>query len=117
VLQLSFDADVAGLGVALGKYSLYTVPAPDRWTLVLNRSTRQWGLTRPERGRQGRLFQSAYTPLVQSTEVGRVPVASEEIPHVEELTMSAEPVDADRTDVLIEWETTRVRIPVRCRPR
>jgi hypothetical protein len=117
VLQLSFDADVAGLEVAQGKYSLYTVPSPNRWTLVLNRSIRQWGLTRPERGRKGRLFQSAYTPLVQAAEVGRVSVASEKIPYVEELTMRAEPVDVDRTDVLLEWETTGIRIPIRRRSR
>ncbi|MGD8281583.1 MAG: DUF2911 domain-containing protein [Gemmatimonadota bacterium] len=115
VVQLSFDAEVAGLSVRRGKYSLYAVPSREGWTLVLNRAIRQWGLTRPERGEKGTCFESAYTHLVQSAEVGRVPVATETIDHVEELTMRAEPVDDGGTDLLLDWETTRVRIPIRLR--
>lgn len=113
VLQLSFNAEVAGLRLARGKYSLYTVPSRADWTIVINRATRQWGLTRPERGKNGRLFESAYTPAVRAAEVGRVPVETGVIPHVERLTARAEHVDDCRTDLLIEWETIQVRIPVR----
>jgi hypothetical protein len=89
------------------------VPSPETWTLVLNGSTRQWGLTRPERGPRGNHFPSAYTPWVQAAEVGRVSVEAREIPHVERLTIRAEVVDALTTDLLIEWERTQVRIPIK----
>jgi len=112
ILQLTFDATVAGLRVARGKYSLYTIPSEESWTLVVNRAIRQWGLTRPERGKKGTLFQSAYTALVASAEVGRVPVFSEPTGYLERLTIRAEEMDGTRTDLLLEWETTRVRIPI-----
>lgn len=113
VLHLPFRAEVAGLRVARGKYALYTVPSPSGWTLVLNRSTRQWGLTRPERGPKGNLFPSAYTPWVAAAEVGRVRVETREVPHVEQLTFRAEPLDERTTLLLMEWERTQVVIPIR----
>jgi len=113
VLHLPFRAEVAGLRVARGKYALYTVPNPSGWTLVLNRSTRQWGLTRPERGPKGNLFPSAYTSWVAAAEVGRVPVEAREVPHVEQLTFRAEPLDDRTTLLLMEWERTQVVIPIR----
>jgi hypothetical protein len=113
ILHLPFAARVAGLPVSRGKYSIYTVPSPETWTLVLNRSTRQWGLTRPERGPRGNLFPSAYTPWVRAAEVGRASVEAREISHVERLTIRADVVDALTTDLLIEWERTQVRIPIK----
>ncbi len=112
VIHLPFAADVAGLSVAKGSYSLYTVPDPDRWLLVVNRSTRQWGLTRPERGAKGQLFASAYTEMVRRAEVGRMPIETRRIPHVEQLTARAE-TGADATVPLFEWETTQARVPLR----
>ncbi len=34
---------VAGLNVPPGVYSLYTVPGPREWEIIVNRSTSQWG--------------------------------------------------------------------------
>jgi hypothetical protein len=89
------------------------VPDRETWTLVVNRSTRQWGLTRPERGAGGRLFDSAYSPSVRAAELGRVPIATRSIPHVEQLTARAEVQSADTSLLLIEWETTQIEIPIR----
>ncbi len=100
------------MAVARGKYAIYTIPGEESWTVVLNRSTRQWGLTRPEVGSSGVMFQSAYSPLVQAAEVGRRLVEAREIPHVERLTARAEVVSPTRTVLLLEWETTQIRIPV-----
>jgi hypothetical protein len=113
VLHLPFPADVAGMSVPRGRYSLYTLPNRDVWTLVINRSTTQWGLTRPERGPKGMLFPNAYTAWVQAAESGRIAVTTRSIPHVEQLTARAEVHDFKTTLVLLEWETTQVQIPIR----
>jgi hypothetical protein len=112
VLHLPFAATVAGIRVRKGKLALYAIPGPTEWTIVLNRSTRQWGLTRPERGRDGVLYDNAYTTAVRSAELGRAVVKASVISHVEQLTIRPEVVDPRRTLLVIEWETTRVTVPV-----
>jgi hypothetical protein len=92
---------VAGIKVAPGKYSLYTVPGPKEWQVIVNRSTSQWG------------EESNYTPKVKAQEVGRAPVAAEQLKApVETFTVRAEPAGAKGAHLVLEWEKTRIRIPV-----
>jgi hypothetical protein len=101
IMHLPFAADIAGLRVEPGVYSLYTVPAEGDWTLIVNRSTSQWG------------HEGSYTAEVEAQEVGRVTVPTERLDqHVESFTIRGEP-SATGADILLEWERTRVRIPVR----
>jgi hypothetical protein len=91
---------VAGLKVQPGTYSLYTVPGPKEWEIIVNRSTSQWG----EEGN--------YTDEVKAQEVGRAKVKAEALKTpIETFTIRAEPAGANASLVL-EWEKTRVRIPV-----
>jgi hypothetical protein len=101
ILHLAFPAAVAGIEVEPGSYSLYTVPGPEEWTVIVNRSIDQWGA-------EGR-----YTDEVEAQEVGRaqVPAGTTE-EHVETFTISAEPAGAGVTHLVLEWEGTRVEIPV-----
>jgi len=112
VLHLPFSATIGGVRVRRGKLALYAVPERESWTIVLNRSTRQWGLTRDERGADGRLYHNAYTSPVQRAELGRFVVPTSAVPHVEQLTARAEPMDERRTHIAFEWETTRACISV-----
>jgi hypothetical protein len=92
---------VAGLKVPPGTYSLYTVPGPSDWQVIVNRSTTQWG------------EESNYTPDVQAKEIGRATVKAEKLPaKVETFTIRAEPSTGDATALLLEWQDTRVRIPL-----
>jgi hypothetical protein len=101
ILHLPFAAELAGLRVEPGSYSLYTVPGAETWTLVVNRSISQWG------------HESRYTPDIEAQEVGRVEVPAERLDqHVEMFTIRSEPTAAG-ADLLLEWERTRVRIPIR----
>lgn len=110
-LHLPFRASVAGLEVPRGVYSLYTVPG-EQWLVVLNRSTRQSGRTRDERGRAGNSFPNAYTALVASAEVGRAPVPSRGCDHVEQLTFRAESAPDRSAHLVLAWERTEVTIPI-----
>lgn len=92
---------VAGLKVPPGVYSLYTVPGPREWEVIVNRSTSQWG----EEGR--------YTAEVKAQELGRAKVKSEALKTpVETFTIKAEPAGDKAAALLLDWEKTRVRIPV-----
>jgi hypothetical protein len=114
-LHLPFAAEVAGLSLPRGRYTLYTIPNPGRWQLVVNRSTRQPGRTREETGRRGHVFPNAYTEAVRSTEVARVPIDSCAVDHVEALTARAEAMSTEETVLLVEWARVQVSIPVRLR--
>ena len=112
IIHLSRPAEIAGLRVDAGDYSLYTVPSESRWTLVVNASTSQWGLTREERGAQGNLFPNAYTDEVRAQEVGRAPIEIEPIDPVEQLTARFVGTPPD-VQLLFEWEGARIVVPIR----
>ena len=100
IIHLSTAAQIAGMEVEPGSYSLYTVPrAGDQWTLIVNRSTSQWG-------HEGR-----YTQEVRAQEVGRADVAHEAVDQaVEQFTIR--PMEGGETGLLIEWQNSRVRVPI-----
>lgn len=92
---------VAGMKVSPGVYSLYTVPGRQEWEIIVNRSTSQWG------------EESNYTDKVKAQEVGRAKVKTETISQpVETFTISAQSSGKNTAALVLEWEKTRVRIPV-----
>lgn len=92
---------VAGLSVPPGVYSLYTVPGPREWEVIVNRSTSQWG------------EESNYTPGVKAQEVGRATVKPEAAnPALETFTIRAEPSSNKGASLVLEWEKTRIKIPI-----
>jgi hypothetical protein len=92
---------VAGIKVPPGVYSLYTEPGRNDWVVIVNRSTSQWG------------EESNYTKAVQAQELGRAKVKAETLTApVETFTVRAEPAGDKAASLLLEWEKTRVRIPV-----
>lgn len=100
-IHLAAAAEIAGLAVEPGSYSLYTIPGEQEWTVIVNRSTSQWG------------HESTYTPEVEAQEVGRATVAAEplEAP-VEQFTIRSEPREDGSTELVLEWADTRIRVPV-----
>lgn len=113
LIYLDHDAEIAGMSVPAGKYSLYTVPNPDQWLVVVNASTDQWGQTRDMVTPDGTQSENAYTAEVQEQEVGRASISTEQIDYVEQFTARFGPATADGADVWFEWETTRIIVPLR----
>ena len=92
---------IAGIKVPPGVYSLYTVPARQDWEIIVNRSISQWG------------HESQYTDEVKAQELGRGKVKSETLTApVETFTIRAEPSGNKAAVLILEWEKTRVRIPL-----
>ena len=100
-IHLPVAARIAGMDVEPGAYSIYTVPGEEQWTVIVNRSVSQWGI------------ESAYSESVRAQEVGRAQVPAETIPEpVETFTIQSESTGANSADLVLEWENTRVRIPI-----
>ena len=101
IVHLPVAASIAGIQVQPGSYSLYTVPGRERWTVVVNRSTAQWGHER------------AYSAQVRAQEAGRAQVRAERTAApVETFTIRAEPRGRRAAELVLEWENTRVRVPI-----
>jgi hypothetical protein len=105
IIHVPFTADIAGLRVPPGSYSIYTVPEETgNWELVINRATSQWG------------HPGSYTEEVRAQELGRAPISTERMDRaVEQFTIRSQPT-ATGVDLMLEWERTRARIPVRVLP-
>jgi hypothetical protein len=100
-LHVDGPVRVGGLDLPAGSYAIYTVPDPASWQVIVNRATRQWGL------------ESEYTDAVRAREVGRFRARAEVLDTpVETLTFRPVRAAEGAVDLLLEWQTTRVRIPV-----
>jgi len=92
---------VAGIRVKPGVYSLYTVPGKSEWEVIVNRSTSQWGK------------EDQYTEEVKAQEVGRAKVKSETISKpIATFTIRSEPGGGKGASLVLEWEKSRIKIPV-----
>jgi Protein of unknown function (DUF2911) len=92
---------IAGVAVPAGSYSIYTIPGDKEWHVIVNRSITQWG---EEHG---------YTEEVKAQEVGHGMAASSALgAPVETLVFRTEPASGGTVNLLLEWETTRVTIPL-----
>ncbi len=90
------DLLFGGHRLPAGTYSLYTIPYPDRWTIIVNRSLGQWGAFNynPERD----LFRFD-VPTRRTDKL------------YEGFTITFENEDG-QTYLYLRWDRTEVRIPV-----
>jgi len=89
------------LPLPAGSYAIYTIPGAREWQILVNRSTRQWGL------------ESEYDDAVARREVGRFAMAPEHLASsVETMRFRAESSATAAVDLVFEWQTTRLRIPL-----
>lgn len=100
-LHLNGPARLGALDLSAGSYALYTVPDPAAWEVVVTRATRQWGL------------ESLYDEAARPSEVGRFRVGVEVLDEpIETLTIRTVPASSSAVDLLVEWQTTRIRLPL-----
>ena len=98
-LHLRFSADVGGVKLEPGVYSIYVVPGEKEWEFFLNKNWERWGIP--------------INDAVKATDVGsfKRPVAATS-GMVEQLTFTWAAHGADQGHLVMEWENTRVEIPV-----
>jgi hypothetical protein len=98
-LHLPFAAEIGGVKVEPGVYSFYALPGETEWEIVVNRQYERWGIPINE--------------SVMAANVGsfKRPVAATSAP-VEQLTITWAPHGENKGHLILEWENTRVEIPV-----
>ncbi len=99
-LHLPFAVEIGDIALEPGSYSMYAIPGESEWEIVINGVVERWGIPITEEvmaENLGSVTSRVYTP--EST--------------VETLHFSWEP-GAEGTGVIaMEWENTRLEIPVR----
>jgi len=92
----SADVKVGGKDVPAGSYTLFAVPAADKWSLIINKKTGEWGV--PYK--------------YESDELARVDMKVSKLPApVENFTISYEKAGNGCT-LQADWESTRASVDV-----
>jgi hypothetical protein len=91
------DLDVAGLNVPAGDYTLFVlVKDPNAWELIINKQTRQWGLS-----------------YDASKDLGRVKMAmSKPSAPVETLKYALTDQGSNKVKLQLEWENHIASVPI-----
>jgi len=83
--------------VPAGKYTIYTLPAEDSWKLIINKQTGQWG-----------------TEYDESQDLVRIDLSKSVLKSpIEQITIKFDKTGGDKADLVMEWEKTRLVVPVR----
>jgi len=92
----SSDVMVGGKTVPAGSYTIFTVPNADKWTLIINKKTGEWGI--PYK--------------YESDELARVDMKVSKLPSaVENFTISYDK-SAGGCTLRIDWEKTRASVDI-----
>jgi hypothetical protein len=96
-LTTEADLNIGGTNVPAGKYTLYTLPSEGTWKLIINKQTGQWG-----------------TVYEESQDLARVDLKKSSLSQpVEQLTISFDKKNDSTADLVLQWETTQLSVPVK----
>jgi len=97
-LHLPFSAEIGGVSVGPGAYSLYAIPEQGAWTIVINSNTNRWGIP--------------ISPDVRRSDIGSFEVRpASSASFVETLTFRFEG-SGSSGHLVFAWEDTTLRIPI-----
>jgi len=92
----SSDVVVGGKAVPAGSYTIFTIPTADKWTLIINKKTGEWGI--PYK--------------YESDELARVDMKVSKLPApVETFTIAYDKFGGGCT-LRMDWETTRASVDI-----
>lgn len=100
-LHLSSRANVGGVALQPGSYSLYAIPNEDEWEFFVNSNVGRWGIP--------------IDASVRATDIGSFTVVPQTLPTmVETLTYEFEEAAGGEPggELLLQWENTLLRIPI-----
>jgi hypothetical protein len=96
-LVTSSDITIGGKAVPAGKYTIFTVPAEDKWTLVISKKTGEWGTAYPG----------------PDNDLARIDMkVSKTSAPVENFTIAFDPAGNGCT-LKMEWENTRSSVDIK----
>lgn len=87
---------VGGKDVPAGKYTLFTLPTPSKWTLILSKQTGEWGIPYPG----------------ERYDFGRMEMKLSKLPSpLENFTISFDQAGSSCA-MKLDWETTRASVEI-----
>ncbi len=92
----SADVVVGGKTVPAGSYTIFTVPGTDKWTLIINKKTGEWGI--PYK--------------YEHDELARVDMKVSKLPAPVENFTIAYDKSAGGCTLRMDWETTRASVDI-----
>jgi hypothetical protein len=96
VLTTEGDLMLGTLHVPAGSYSLFTLPTEKEWTLIVNKTAKQWGAYKYDQG----------------ADLGRVKMKVETVsPPVEQFTIAVE-AQGSKGTLKLSWAGTAASVPV-----
>jgi Protein of unknown function (DUF2911) len=90
------DLEVGGTTVPAGSYTIFTIPEADKWTLIINKKTGEWGI--PYK--------------YESDELARIPMKVSTLPSkVEDFTIAYDKTGSGCT-MRLDWDMTRASVDI-----
>jgi len=95
-IEFSAPVVINDAQIPAGKYTLWSIPDPKQWQLIINKQTGQWG--------------TSYDP---KQDLVRIPVKTEALARpVETFTIEVQPKGQESV-MTMSWDRTRVVVPIR----
>jgi hypothetical protein len=98
-LSTPVDLTIGGANVPAGLYTLYTLVGEHAWKLIINKET----------GQSGTEYHANQDLVRVDMKLGKTPAP------VEQFTISWNKTGDDAADLVFEWETTRVSVPIKAK--
>ncbi|MES2630001.1 MAG: DUF2911 domain-containing protein [Bacteroidota bacterium] len=95
------DLVVDGKKLRAGKYSLWTIPQPDKWIVIFNSKMYPWGVNFEEQA----LREAAFDAIAVEIPVETTPELTEQFA----ITIE----DLAKPELVMKWEHTMVRVPLK----
>lgn len=95
VLRTSFDMVIGGVPLTRGRYTLWSIPRKENWTLIINKQTGQWG-TRYDEGQD-------YARFAATVEEVKIPMDT--------FTIALDRTGPSSGVLKLMWENTVVSTP------
>ncbi len=96
-IKLGEELEIGGFKVKAGEYALYTIPGKERWEIILNTGTTNWGA-------------DGYTKENDVARFSIKPSLLDE--NVQTFTINISDITFNTCKIELEWERTKITIPV-----
>jgi hypothetical protein len=94
-IEVDRDVRFGGRPLAKGRYSVWAIPRPDEWTLILSSAS-----------------DVPHVPYPEGRDALRIPVRVEQAPYMESLGFYFPVADSARAELALHWGTTRITVPI-----